>query len=246
MPSTLPYGVTLIRRDEWGARRPKMITPMRPTYGTTVHWEGPGMGGFTHDRCPSKVRSIQTFHMDSRHWSDIAYHALVCPHGVVFEGRWIGVRGGANGTTLGNNTAYAVCYLGGLGDPFTEPAKTAYVSVLEHFVKVGAAGPGVNCHRDWKSTECPGDTICAWVKSGRPATIPGPRPPAPTPPPSLLEEDDVFLYNGPSTPVFFCHAGQSVGLNESTDLATFQAAGIPRLVLDDDTFAKFRSRFPGA
>lgn len=216
---------------------------MRATYGTTVHWEGPGMGLFPHHQCASKVRVIQNFHMDQRGWSDIAYHAVVCPHGVVFEGRWIGVRGGANGTTVGNNTAYAVCYLSGKGDPFTEDAKVAYVSVIEHFVNVGGAGPGVNCHRDWKPTECPGDAICAWVKAGRPVDLPG-QPVVPLP--VVVEEDDVFLYNGPSTPVFFCHAGRSVGLNEATDMPTFVAAGVPRFILDADTYQKFRDRFPGA
>jgi len=69
------------------------------------------------------------------------------------------------------------------------------------------------------------------------------RPQAPIPD---FEEDDMFLYSTPGKPVFFCHAGKSVGINEPTDLATFAAAGVQTLRLDDDTFAKFRDRYPGA
>lgn len=64
--------------------------------------------------------------------------------------------------------------------------------------------------------------------------------------PTLPEEDDVFLYSTPGQPVFFCAAGASVGLNEASDLPTFQAAKVPHFSLDNDTYEKFRQRFPGA
>lgn len=156
----------VVTRAEWGARTPKYKTPFTPSFGTTVHWEGPGMPDFTHAACASYVRGIQRFHMDSKGWADIAYTAVICPHGFVFQGRWVGNRTGANGTNVGNNTAYAVCYLGGEGDPFTADAKRAYVDLLAWLDKEGGAGPGRNCHRDWKATACPGTTICSWVKGG--------------------------------------------------------------------------------
>ena len=78
--------MNLVTRAQWGARPPRNRTPLNPT-GATAHWEGPHMGVFPHTACPSKVRGIQAFHMDSRGWSDIAYNAIVCPHGYVFEGR---------------------------------------------------------------------------------------------------------------------------------------------------------------
>lgn len=177
---TLTTRTKVVTRAEWGARRPKYTTPFTPSFGTTVHWEGPKMGIHPHSSCASYVRAIQNFHMDSRGWADIAYTAVICPHGFVFQGRWTGNRTGANGTNVGNNTAYAVCYLGGEGDSFTAEAKRAYVDTLDFLDKKGGAGPGRNCHRDWKSTACPGTVICSWVKSGMggvtvspPATPPG-------------------------------------------------------------------------
>jgi hypothetical protein len=64
--------------------------------------------------------------------------------------------------------------------------------------------------------------------------------------PEPEELPDMFLYGSPGKPVFFCDAGKSVGLNESTDVPTFRDQGVPYFALDDDTFAKFRERFPGA
>lgn len=166
--NNLGNGVLLVTRAEWDARAPLSRTNLTPSFGTTTHWEGPHMGDFDHSECAGKVRGIQKYHMDTKGWVDIAYTALTCPHGYVFEGRWVGTRTAANGTTEGNDSAYAVCYLGGEGDSFTDAAKTAQATILDWLDIHGGAGPGRNCHRDWKSTECPGDTICSWVKAGQP------------------------------------------------------------------------------
>jgi hypothetical protein len=182
----LGNGVKLVRRSEWGARAPRSRTPFVPSFGVTSHWEGPHMGSFPHESCASKVRGIQAFHMDERGWVDIAYTGLPCPHGYVFEGRWIGVRTAANGTNAGNSSAYALCYLGGEGDPFTEAGRRAMRAAAEYLDNHGGAGEGRNCHGDWKPTECPGSTICGWVRQGLPTTT------APTtPPPGGLTMADI-------------------------------------------------------
>lgn len=62
----------------------------------------------------------------------------------------------------------------------------------------------------------------------------------------LVEEEEMFLYSAPNEPVFFCDGGVSVGINELSDMETFNAQGVKHFKLDDDTFAKFRARFPGA
>lgn len=165
----LGLGVQLITRPEWGARRPRSVRTLVASFGTTCHWEGPRMGTFPHSSCPTKVRVIQDFHMDTRDWQDIAYTAVVCPHGYIFEGRWAGHRTAANGTTDGNNRAYAVCYLGGQGDPFTPAGAIAMRVALDWLDTAGGAGPGRNGHRDWKPTDCPGDDIYRWVNAGQPA-----------------------------------------------------------------------------
>lgn len=125
------------------------------------------MGQFSHASCATKVRGIQRFHMDpvargGRGWSDIAYNFIVCPHGYVFEGRGLGLKSGANGTTLGNNSTYAICALWGQTDGMTTVAKAA-IHTTTSYCRRHKAGRRVNGHRDWKSTECPGNEIYSVV-----------------------------------------------------------------------------------
>lgn len=181
-----PAGMKLVTRAQWGARPRGATTSTHPigkTLGITAHWEGPHMGAFAHDQCAGKVRGIEVFHRDTRGWADIAYNALVCPHGFVFEGRGPGVKSAANGDTQTNEDWYAVCYLGGEGDGFTAAGKQAYLDAFGWLAREGAAGPKRNGHRDHKATACPGDEIYKWVSAlpdgaGAPAVA----PPAPTTP----------------------------------------------------------------
>jgi hypothetical protein len=166
-----------VSRAQWGAKPRKGSPSPLTTDLVTVHWEGPAMGTFPHDRCAEKVRGIQAFHMApppaGRGWSDIAYSGLVCPHGFVFEGRGPGVRTGANGTNEGNGSAYALCALIGVGDPVT-------ADLLDGITE-GVAwlhGNRTNAHRDWKPTACPGDTLTSHAHSGRFTVAPPPTPPS--------------------------------------------------------------------
>lgn len=138
--------------------------PIGATKGVTLHWEGPHIGVFPHRRCAEKVRGIQAFHRNSRGWADIAYNAVVCPHGDVFEGRGAGVRSAANGNVQTNDDWYAVCYLGGQGDGFSDAGKGGMIAAVTWLRVDGAAGPLVNGHRDHKSTDCPGPDIYEWLQ----------------------------------------------------------------------------------
>jgi hypothetical protein len=179
--------VKFVSRAAWGARPPEYRTGFTPSFGTTIHYEGPRMGSFPHASCAAKVRGIQAFHMDARGWSDGAYTAIVCPHGYVFEMRWIGARTGANGTNQGNDTAYAVCALIGQGDPMPAVMVEAIAELTAFLRDKGRAGSRVNGHRDWKPTACPGDPLYAEVKAGRFTGTP-PKPPHPPPPPTEEQE----------------------------------------------------------
>lgn len=155
-----------IARGAWQARQPRYRTAFTAEFGSTVHYEGPRMGTFPHASCAAKVRGIQNFHMDARGWADVAYTAIVCPHGFVFEGRWIGARTGANGTNQGNDSAYAICALVGQGDPTPDVMVDAIAEVAAHLRAHGGAGIRVNGHRDWKATACPGDPLYHEVRAG--------------------------------------------------------------------------------
>ncbi len=171
----------LVSRGDWGARPARNQSSISPR-GVAVHWEGPHMGSFDHGQCPGKVRGIQAFHMDSNGWADIAYNALVCPHGAVFEGRGRGARSAANGTNSANAGFVAVCFLGGQGDPFTPEAATGVNDAADW---LGVGGGSWTGHRDHFSTACPGDEIYNWVHAGHPRGTGA--PPAPRPVPGPVE-----------------------------------------------------------
>lgn len=159
----------LIPYAEWSPRlRGASVRthPIGDTVGVTFHWEGPSMGRFPHSACADKVRAIQRFHVEGRGWADIAYNAVVCPHGYVFEGRGPGVKSAANGDEATNDDWYAVCYLGGVGDGFTDAGKQGFRDAVAWLREKGNAGPRINGHRDHKATACPGPDIYKWLQSG--------------------------------------------------------------------------------
>lgn len=163
----------LITRAECGLRDATSVTPFTAEFGSTVHYNGPPIGLSrllaNHSACFSTWRGIQAFHMGpERGWTDIAYTAGVCPHGYVFEGRGVGRRTAANGTNPGNDSAYAIFAFLGDGEAPNDAMKRAIVDYAEFLDQHGEAGPGINAHRDWKSTACPGDPLASWVADGLP------------------------------------------------------------------------------
>lgn len=181
--------MNLISRAEWGARAPRSVTSAS-FVGTAGHWNGPSVWGGTigaHDRCYTIVQGIQRFHMDTRGWSDVAYGALACLHGYVFEGRGPGVRTAANGTNSANSRYSAVCYLGGEGDPLTPEGLQAMLDAWEWL----SGGERVG-HRDLFATACPGDEIYNAYLAGQVGPSPEPIPePIPQPAPPVGGTNDV-------------------------------------------------------
>lgn len=160
-----------ITRAEWRAR-PRgagATTPFDPL-GVCVHWEGAGWTWpWAHDTCDDKVRSIQAYHMDARHWSDIAYSELACPHGYVFEGRGLNRRPAANGSFDANTDWYAVqCMWGTRSGSAPTALLAACRDAIDYCRQQGGAGPQLRGHRDLKQTDCPGDQLYAWVRNGAP------------------------------------------------------------------------------
>ena len=156
-----------VTRAKWGSTFNYTSNTRMPATckGVALHWEGGGLGTFPHSECDNKVRSIETYHTKTKGWAGIAYNALVCPHGYIFEGRGTKYRSAANGDTAKNNAWFAVCYLGGTGDTFTTEAKAAYIRAVQWLRAEGGAGRSVIGHRDVTATECPGAVIEAWLKA---------------------------------------------------------------------------------
>ena len=240
--------MALIRRAEWGARPPKRVSNNIAPSSATAHWFGPspwrGANFNDHDACYAIVRAAQNFHMDGRGWSDIAYNGLPCPHGYVFEGRGIGARSAANGTNSGNFNSYALCYVGGEGDPLTDGGKQAYLD--------GARWLGVRLnkvHGDWKATACPGPEITAWVRAGAPAPGgPPPEPPPTQPPaqPTIETLTGVDMYIGVVGVGFFAQTGNVTVPLTGVDLGTFaelqKASSCPTMIIPQASAADWANK----
>lgn len=154
-------------RASWGARArgaTRSTHYLASTHGVSLHYEGPTVGRMDHHQCAARVRSIERYHRDRNGWADVAYNALVCQHGHVYEGRGAHIASAANGYRDANLGWYAVCYLGGVGDGITEAGKAGMVAAVQWLRAAGNAGPRVNGHRDHKATACPGDAIYRWLQ----------------------------------------------------------------------------------
>lgn len=184
------YPTNFVTRAQWGAQPPRSrstnISPQ--TGGVAWHYLGPKSGTWEHSQCAGKVRQIQAFHMGSqRGWVDIAYTALVCPHGFIYEGRGIGVRTAANGTNAGNQAYYAICGMLGEGDVLTGSMVEAFKHGTVWLREAGKAGNKVKSHNYFKPTGCPGEPARAEAAKwdGQVITVVyTPPPPAPDPTPA--------------------------------------------------------------
>lgn len=163
-----------VSRDEWGAAPPRSDWRyVAATQGVKIHYEGTAVPAdlpADHGRCAGRVRSIQASHLANRAegYIDLAYTAMVCPHGHVFEGRGAHHLNGANGGASLNRNHYAVCAMlgaSGLTEP-TEAMLHGLRDAVEWLRRDGGAGDEIKGHRDGYATSCPGDPLYRWVRSG--------------------------------------------------------------------------------
>lgn len=162
--------------------------------GVKVHYLGTPYSSRPHEKCAAYVKQIRSSHLANKaeNYSDIAYNALVCEHGTVFEGRGLHRRTGANGNASLNSQHYAVCGLLGSSGLTTPPDAmlSGIRDAIEYLRKGGDAGAEIKGHRDGYATSCPGGPLYAWVKKGAPRPKAETNPPAPTEPtaPAVKEE----------------------------------------------------------
>ncbi|MEU0332240.1 peptidoglycan-binding protein [Streptomyces sp. NPDC006193] len=166
----------LVTRAQWGAQPSRYeLVYIASTQGVKIHYEGAYVPKSladpdAHSACAGHMRDIQAAHLanPTEDYSDIAYNAVVCPHGYVFEGRGVHRKTGANGNQTLNAKDYAVCaMLGSSGLVQPTPAQLdGLVDAIEWMRTDGAAGSEVLGHRDGYATQCPGEPLYAWVQAG--------------------------------------------------------------------------------
>lgn len=147
-------------RSEWSAKPPKEPwTPDPMPWRITLHHSD---GRYTQSLAESLAEAgfIQDFHQNGRGWNDIAYHYLVDPLGNVIEGRPLGMLGAH---TLNNNEGnVGIVLLGTYHAPKNDQPTAAQLKAVadigRFLVKRFGIDPAtLKGHRDYKSTDCPGD-----------------------------------------------------------------------------------------
>lgn len=190
--------VQIIPRSGWDARPPKYTNPLAiPTPKLILHHTAGALSpddDTVSDADLRRVRGVQDWHMDTKNWSDIAYHYLMDVDGNIFEGRGKGVRGGA---TFGQNgVSHAICVLGHYDRQPVDDDEL--VPRLVEFIRYGHArgwwGLHLTGHRDYVATSCPGSNLYALIPTiNRLVADPGYTPDVPPPPPPLQGKDDQML-----------------------------------------------------
>lgn len=168
----------LVIRSQWGAKPSRYdLVYIASTKGVKVHYEGTAVPASlaepdNHTKCDDRMRALQASHLANtkENYSDIAYSAVVCPHGYVYEGRGLHHLQAANGNQPLNHAHYSVCGMVG-SEGLTKPTTAQLNGIrdaIEWLRAHGGAGDEIRGHRDGYATTCPGEPLYKWVQQGAP------------------------------------------------------------------------------
>jgi peptidoglycan hydrolase-like protein with peptidoglycan-binding domain len=169
--------INIVRRLAFGwPELSSNIPHVKTDLGMIAHFDGeskllPKVEAHGHSACVAYWKQTRGFHMGpSRGWLDIGYAYMVCPCGFILEGRGYGRQQAAEAPTPGKlqngNSRYVSCTFGlGPGEHPTAKQLEAWHD-LRDWLLGKAVDKAVYGHRDFTSTDCPGDVLYALVKNG--------------------------------------------------------------------------------
>lgn len=156
------FNVDAQPRTAWGGSPTSPAAYAPNDSGIVVHWNGPGLGTYTAEQVPALIAATYKYHVGQQGWADIAYNYSVDRFGRIWTGRGWQKWNAASGETSANQRLLAVECLMGQGDQITQPMVDALKAITVAYVAGGNA-PNVVGHRNVVATECPGDTLLAYV-----------------------------------------------------------------------------------
>lgn len=102
---------TLVPRQEWGAREPRLIEKFQgPSPFVIIHHSYIPPACNSSDTCQKAMKSMQDYHQIDHGWNDIGYSFAVGGDGKVYEGRGFGVIG-AHAPNY-NGRSVGICMIG--------------------------------------------------------------------------------------------------------------------------------------
>lgn len=169
------YSVRFVTRSEWGAQPPstaldklKLPVPYVIISHTATEF------CTTQSKCTLHVRLVQTFHIESKNWTDIAYNFLVGGDGLAYVGRsWDYIGAHSFGY---NNRSIGISFIGTFNT--VVPSKVqlhAAQKIIEIGVKAGKIAPDYKLlgHRQVSKTLSPGQALYDNLKTW-PHWVPAP------------------------------------------------------------------------
>jgi hypothetical protein len=158
-------------RKEWGALKPRRapkIVARPPDHIIVHHTASPNVAEISRDHAFGLSRQIQHFHMDARGWDDIGEQLTISRGGIVMEGRLGTLQAiQRNDLVIGAQSLHHNAHTIGIeneGTYMTDavPAKlwSSLVEVCTWLCTAHALEPAaIVGHRDYNSTDCPGDVL---------------------------------------------------------------------------------------
>lgn len=166
---SLTHGLRIISRQEWKAREPKNVTPIRSNYlpvpFVVIHHSAVHTG-CKGEECVKAVRGYQNYHMDQQKWDDIGYNFLVSPEGEVFEGAGWGIM--ATHSPPYNRRSVGICIIGNYMDAVpTQQSLKAVQDLIKEGVQTNEIKQNYRLigHRQGVATLCPGDKLFDIIKT---------------------------------------------------------------------------------
>jgi len=157
-------------RAVWGARAPRALATDGRKHTVVIHHsDGRGSPYTTKAEQRAAMRSIQNYHMDHNGWNDIGYAFVVFqPEGSilhrarVYDGRNPHAVPAAQ---LGHNQGtIPVCVVGNFQvENVKRATKDRLITVVQHLKKEFGITE-IRGHRDFNSTDCPGDHLYPFVQ----------------------------------------------------------------------------------
>ncbi|MHA2610828.1 MAG: N-acetylmuramoyl-L-alanine amidase [bacterium JZ-2024 1] len=156
--------LVLVSRKEWEALPPR--EPYEKLHPRGIIFHHTAQPRASEYRGAQTVLAIQKFHQQERNFSDIGYHFLIGPDGMVYEGR-PSTAVGAH--TKGFNSTYlGICFIGDYRkeqDILTLASLNACLTLCYFcYHWFGIHPESYGWHRKFHPpTECPGEQLIEWI-----------------------------------------------------------------------------------
>ncbi|XP_014484296.1 PREDICTED: peptidoglycan-recognition protein LC-like [Dinoponera quadriceps] len=160
-------GVRFVQRNEWGAQPPsEQLGKLKHPVPYVIISHTATEFCTTQSECTMHVRFAQTFHIESRKWSDIGYNFLVGGDGLAYVGRsWDYVGAHAFGF---NSRSIGISFIGTFNSIIPPKVQLhAAQKIIEKGIELGKIAPDYKLlgHRQVSKTLSPGDALYNILKT---------------------------------------------------------------------------------